>query len=49
VLKYLRVDEAVSFVNIRGIVDHHCLISLFIRAILILPVGVKKAKVFDLI
>ena len=47
-LRYLKLDLVVGFINISGIVDHHCLICLFIRAILILPLGVKKTNVFDL-
>ena len=46
---YLKLDVVVRFINISGIIDHHCLIYLFIKAILILPVGVKKTKVFELI
>jgi hypothetical protein len=49
VVNYLTLDVVVRFINISGIVDHHCLIYLFIKAILILPLGVKKTKVFDLI
>jgi hypothetical protein len=49
VVVYLKLDVVVRFINISGIVDHHCLIYLCIKAILILPLGVKKTKVFDLI
>ena len=46
---YLKLDVVVRFINISEIVDHYCLIYLFIKAILILPLGVKTTKVFDLI